>query len=384
MTRFPRNRAIMRSSHVDGDRKYDLRSLALIFSTAGALPMPIIGMLAPWLIIPGGMPLLTGVWCYTLLSLVLVIWCRPVSDRLFVSLSAGGMAGIAISAFLITDITTAHVVLCLMAAIPAMAAMQSRMRVVFTFGLWALAVVAIFSQLREPFGAATVIRLGATTMAVTFPTALVLGLRRSLERALSSQRAMSRTDPLTGLLNRRGLMVHGEELVATAHRQGLGLGLLTVDIDHFKAVNDRFGHAYGDDVLVDTAQALSECAGSHAVVARLGGEEFVLLMPADSYQSAVTTAEKVREAIADATTITVSIGAVFTADLNTGDSAAASTAAMPPVVSHHLAMIDELMAYADNNLYQAKQSGRNRVRASRPYDTEQQSPQSDSQPRSVA
>ncbi|WP_157936792.1 GGDEF domain-containing protein [Geodermatophilus chilensis] len=162
-------------------------------------------------------------------------------------------------------------------------------------------------------------------------------------------------DPLTGLHNRRHL---DRVLVADlARRPRTGqLSLLVLDVDHFKSVNDRFGHAAGDTVLTSVAATLSAAVRTGDTAARLGGEEFVLVLPGAGRDQAVERAEQVRRQVAavrhvldgDDVGITVSIGvAVCPAD---GSDPAA------------------LLRAADQALYTAKATGRDRVVAAAPGD----------------
>lgn len=177
-------------------------------------------------------------------------------------------------------------------------------------------------------------------------------LDASLERADSQERftALSRlalTDQVTGLANRRG----GEEAlareVARARRTGTPLSLVLFDLDRFKAINDRCGHAVGDLVLRGIAEILSASQRGSDLAMRWGGEEFLVLLPDVGLAGARSFAERVRErvqnlAVADAGHITVSAGVSELA----GDE--------DPAVA---------LARADANLYRAKASGRNRVEA---------------------
>jgi diguanylate cyclase (GGDEF)-like protein len=160
-------------------------------------------------------------------------------------------------------------------------------------------------------------------------------------------------DPLTGLHNRRHL--DRELAAALARRPRAGqLSLLVVDVDHFKSVNDRFGHAAGDTVLTSVATTLSAAVRAGDTAARLGGEEFVLVLPGAGREQAIERAEQVRRQVAavrhlldgDDVGVTVSIGvAVCPAD---GSDPAA------------------LLEAADHALYTAKATGRDRVVAAVP------------------
>jgi two-component system, cell cycle response regulator len=167
--------------------------------------------------------------------------------------------------------------------------------------------------------------------------------RRSLSLAL--------TDELTGLYNRRYLHAHLDELVARINQDGTGAALLVLDIDHFKSVNDTYGHAAGDDVLRELAARALNTVRSVDLVARLGGEEFAVVMPETDATVATAVAERLRLAIAgepfalgssgERIWVTVSVGA--TATLSSGDDR------------------ERLFKRADAALYEAKSAGRNRV-----------------------
>lgn len=166
-----------------------------------------------------------------------------------------------------------------------------------------------------------------------------------LRRLTDELRAMAARDPLTQLLNRRGLL---EGLEAHFRSRTAGPAhLLIADIDHFKHINDTYGHQVGDDVLRQLAQVLQGCTRSTDFVARYGGEEFVVLLPeAHEQAEGQLVAEKIRKAVED--TPFAEVGRVT---VSVGHSVShASDAAGKAVV-----------ARADEALYNAKGSGRNRV-----------------------
>jgi diguanylate cyclase (GGDEF)-like protein len=165
---------------------------------------------------------------------------------------------------------------------------------------------------------------------------------------------LSITDGLTGLWNRRLFDLRISEELQRAIRFQEPFGLLLVDLDHFKAVNDRFGHQAGDAVLVELARRLSDATRDVDVVTRFGGEEFALILPKTPVPGTMRLAAKVREVVANepfvagnaSFPITVSVGA----------------AAYP---DHGLSTPD-LLAAADAALYRAKENGRNRVEEAEP------------------
>jgi diguanylate cyclase (GGDEF)-like protein len=157
-------------------------------------------------------------------------------------------------------------------------------------------------------------------------------------------------DPATGCLNRRGFALHLERALIDARRRRGEIALLALDLDHFKQINDRFGHLVGDEVLYEVAAMITEAVSEEGVVARMGGEEFTVLLPWADAEAAGAVAERImarlRErqcrALPPDTTVTMSIGiaAERITDSNIGSA---------------------LRARADEALYAAKRSGRDRV-----------------------
>lgn len=148
----------------------------------------------------------------------------------------------------------------------------------------------------------------------------------------------SRTDPLTGVSNRRGLDAMLESQFAMMVRYETVFSLVLFDIDHFKAVNDKQGHLCGDQILQHVAALLDEKARETDLVARYGGEEFVVVMPQTGLEGAGVFAERVRQTVEEQLPVTVSGGVATAQDGDTPDS---------------------LMARADSALYGAKSAGRN-------------------------
>lgn len=159
-------------------------------------------------------------------------------------------------------------------------------------------------------------------------------------------------DELTGALSRRGLREHGGRMLAgqapLAPSASAGVAVLMLDVDHFKAINDRHGHLVGDEVLRHLSAVMREHLRDGALLARYGGEEFTVLLPVRSRQDAEVVAERLRTTIesrpcesrAGRIPVTVSIGVAFHQSAHT---------------------LDEVLSRADTRLYQAKQAGRNRV-----------------------
>ncbi len=160
------------------------------------------------------------------------------------------------------------------------------------------------------------------------------------------------TDGLTALLNRRGLEARAEEAVALSRRYGRPLACLMVDIDHFKRVNDTYGHRAGDAVLRQVAERIRLATRISDIVARYGGEEFVLLLPETDEESAVIAAEKVRARIANEP-LPVSNGTDAAVELRVSVGIGC--------VDETTADAHELFSTADEALYRAKRLGRDRV-----------------------
>jgi diguanylate cyclase (GGDEF)-like protein len=168
------------------------------------------------------------------------------------------------------------------------------------------------------------------------------------ERLAARLREMARTDDLTGTLSRRALRERAPGLVSRQQAGGRAVAALMLDIDHFKGVNDRHGHAAGDAVLKRTAQLVALNLRPDSVVTRYGGEEFAVLLPVCSLEEARAVAERLRKAFE-------------------GDVVEFEGARIAVTVSVGLAMmlpdetLDEALKRADAALYRAKNGGRNRV-----------------------
>jgi diguanylate cyclase (GGDEF)-like protein len=163
-------------------------------------------------------------------------------------------------------------------------------------------------------------------------------------------------DGLTGLYNRRFFDENIKKLVPQAQREGINIGVLMLDMDHFKAVNDEYGHDIGDKVLKEFARIVKENVREADIVVRFGGEEFlVLLVGVTSEEAALEVANKLREKVAD-NVIDVYAGATMQKTISSGLS-------MFPADSTSFTSI---LKYADIALYEAKQGGRNQVRRYEP------------------
>jgi diguanylate cyclase (GGDEF)-like protein len=163
---------------------------------------------------------------------------------------------------------------------------------------------------------------------------------------------LAMTDPLTGMNNRRAFYEKAKPLWHTGLRNKQHSSILMIDVDHFKMINDKYGHAEGDRVLEQLGKALSEMARAGDVVARWGGEEFIVFLPSTNIDTAIEVAERIRESIA-ALQIRVNQKILgITASIGVARNGGKDTS------------IDVLILEADKCLYKAKQEGRNRVCAS--------------------
>ncbi|MGH8885073.1 MAG: diguanylate cyclase [Egibacteraceae bacterium] len=165
---------------------------------------------------------------------------------------------------------------------------------------------------------------------------------------------LSVTDPLTGLWNLRYLQIQADRELEGAMRFQRPLSLAIIDVDHFKAVNDRLGHQAGDEVLAEVARRIRDSTRVPDVVARYGGEEFVVLLPGTDLAGAVATAERIREAVA-AAPVAVGTGNGPVEPLSVTCSGGVSSF---PVHGQTLA---GLLRVGDAALYAAKAQGRNRI-----------------------
>ena len=174
---------------------------------------------------------------------------------------------------------------------------------------------------------------------------------RALKEATKKLEELARTDPLTGLLNRRGLLEMMEYEIKRAKRSGKRFSVIMGDIDHFKEINDLFGHDTGDIILENLADIMKKTLRSQDIISRWGGEEFLILLPETPLTGAQCAAEKLRQRIMDHVhhirdmefNVTITFGVCeVKSDFDT----------------------EICIKRADNALYQGKESGRNRVMAS--------------------
>lgn len=160
----------------------------------------------------------------------------------------------------------------------------------------------------------------------------------------------SRLDDLTGLWNRRHMEERLEVLCSASRRHAFPVSILVIDLDHFKAVNDRYGHAGGDEVLKAAAAAIRGHMRVEDVLGRWGGEEFLGIVPYIGANGVTTVAERIRRAVEDLS-VTMDGGATVELTASIGVCSRSGPEAHPA----------EIFGLADRALYEAKNAGRNRV-----------------------
>jgi diguanylate cyclase (GGDEF)-like protein len=187
---------------------------------------------------------------------------------------------------------------------------------------------------------------GSLTLAMTLTAVIVASLRNRNDKLREVLETQAFADGLTGVANRRSFDAALAAAIASARRTGEPVALLTLDVDHFKKINDTWGHAVGDQALQAVAAALEKVARRAGdIVARLGGDEFVMLLRTDPV-GARHAADEVRAAMAQLSTLPggppgLSIGVA--------------------VLPDHAATAEELLGTSDAALYEAKQGGRGRT-----------------------
>lgn len=171
-------------------------------------------------------------------------------------------------------------------------------------------------------------------------------MTHQLKRSKKKAERLARIDDLTGLLNRRAFYEYGEILAHNSQRNKDELAMIFMDIDNFKILNDKFGHAAGDAALKQIGQQLLQRLRKSDIFARIGGEEFGMLLPLTSIGQAAHLAEELRQIIAS--TPVIYQGKCFTVTASFG-------------VTSGICDIDTLVRHADSSMYQSKDSGRNAV-----------------------
>jgi diguanylate cyclase (GGDEF)-like protein len=209
------------------------------------------------------------------------------------------------------------------------------------------------ATLEKETGRNRLITIAAATVTIGLLIAVVCLLTWKLMIRLDETQkhlmVMATTDSLTGLANRRQIMKRLDEEYERSSRQGTPLCVATLDIDHFKQINDTYGHPFGDQVLREIAQRMQQSVRRYDIVGRIGGEEFLVVSPGSSLQDTVTMTERLRE---DVSSSGISMG---TSTVHVTISA--GVALLGPADNS----VGSILKRADTALYKAKHSGRNRV-----------------------
>ena len=232
---------------------------------------------------------------------------------------------------------------------------------------WSCVVVALTLMVQRRYAP---LELALSTGLFDFSAALIaliisicmcagmFGLRRHFVEVLGQRihlENLAATDHLTGLHNRRRLFERAEEEIQRSQRSGEPLAVFMLDLDRFKAVNDQYGHAIGDAMLVAVAEALRATLRRVDIAGRLGGEEFAVLLPNTDPDAAAVAAERLRAAIAEAHPDR------HCSDISVTTSIGVAVAERIPVTAEAPDYLRHLLQEADTALYIAKERGRNRV-----------------------
>ena len=223
-----------------------------------------------------------------------------------------------------------------------------------TRALQALALDELDAPLPRPLADDEIAAVLGAVRALQIQTRQRMALEHERDQLIDQLREQSNTDFLTGLPNRRAFFAAAQRELAHAQRHGFPVTAVLLDVDHFKQLNDRHGHAAGDQTLCEVAEVVRRSLRLGDLVARFGGEEFVLLLSHTDLERGLRFAERLRESISGMT-IAAPGGAVLnvTVSLGVADS-------KQPAQD-----LEALLASADTAMYRAKEAGRNRVVAAR-------------------
>ncbi|MFZ9737571.1 MAG: GGDEF domain-containing protein [Prochlorotrichaceae cyanobacterium] len=224
------------------------------------------------------------------------------------------------------------------------------MTIYFCMGwILVLRMVGLIRHTPSTFFTPNEVNVGSLLILFVYSLLLTIGFTMMVcQRLYNNLQVTADTDELTGLFNRRAMMKLLTQEMRRYLQKGQSFALILIDVDHFKRINDRYGHDGGDSVLIHLAQIFKQQARPEDFTSRWGGEEFLVLLPKISQQEALARAEALRAYVEQTPTplgipITMSLGVSLAQ--NNGDS------------------VESLITAADHALYAAKRSGRNRVRA---------------------
>lgn len=329
----------------------DLRSITMLLAVASVLPLPFVALAVPGLLDPGGLPRLFAVWAAMVAVVVYISVRGSVNDREFAFIGTAGIIGIGLAAALMAHPQVTYTILALEVVIPTIAALSPSTPLIvwlLTCAVGTTTAVAIPGKIAP---SEFVIGFAAVLGAITLPVILISSLRSALHIELAREATLSGIDPLTGLLNRRGFF-REHALQQPSDTEGEPFGILLIDIDNFKRINDDLGHARGDAVLRDVADTLARTVPEYSLTCRYGGEEFLVFAPAETSDALCGIAASLRRAIATSTPVTVSIGGVHVPNPVRMDTLTGLRAKY---------RLEDLINHADDCGYQAKRAGRDRA-----------------------
>lgn len=332
---------------------FDARSAAVLLSISGVLPLPLIAVLWPSVLRPNTMGWLALVWAASAAMLIYTAVRRRLTEKEFGVIGTIGIFGQALTPLLMADAGTAMAVLALLVVIPTLAATSRSMPMLLWMVSLALGSAITVTALRTESPADLLVGIGVFVGAITIPVLLVARLRAALYQQVEHQTALNGLDPLTGLLNRRGLFRRASQLLMEGDDTRSMLGVLLMDIDHFKRINDLHGHATGDTSLQAVAAGIQDSVPLDSLVCRYGGEEFLVLLGVDEPPQISAIAERVRTSIEAKTSLTLSIGVACAPGITASDRDPSTLQGM----------LEYLIQQADRCVYEAKTRGRNRTEA---------------------
>ena len=211
--------------------------------------------------------------------------------------------------------------------------------------LWATLGLALFVFSDDPMKPVMFLGVGVS---VTLTTVVVKLLAEHITSVIGALAKAADTDYLTGLLNRRAFDVEFAEQYQRALRNRLPLSLAMFDLDHFKQINDRFGHSVGDQVLIRAAELLCKVLRASDIIVRSGGEEFLVLMPQTEANAALAGCERIRRAVRDEPWHEMVAGL-------------SQTTSVGLATANNAVDLEALVKLADQRLYDAKSAGRDCV-----------------------
>ena len=190
---------------------------------------------------------------------------------------------------------------------------------------------------------------GATHIASSFADHVSIALQNA--ELFEELRSQASTDSLTGAATRRSFFERGQTLCLRAAREEQSLSLLMIDFDHFKPINDTFGHQEGDRILREASRVIDDSVRDHDVVGRYGGEEFAVILKGEEIEAAQLVAERTQERLRG-----ISVG-----DRTTPQQHLTASIGIAEIRRHGAGDLDELLLFADTALYEAKAAGRDTV-----------------------